>query len=93
MESLIIIISYIIKLVNITKKTFGEINMNNVWNNKEREFIRQNVEKYTDEVGATKLSEVVNRAISMASYRKQRQKLGLRKQCGRGISKLVKGKK
>lgn len=62
--------------------------MNKVWNEVERDFVRQHVEQLSDEQGAAKLSQQVGRAISTFSYRKQRQKMGLAKQQGRGINRL-----
>lgn len=62
--------------------------MNKVWSEEERAFIKTHVEKYTDKEGAEKLSEITNRKISIGAYRKKRQEMGLRKMCGRGISRL-----
>jgi len=63
--------------------------MNEVWSQIEEQFIRENVERLTDKQGAMQLSEIVGRVISTYAYRKKRQKLGLKKAHGRGVSKLV----
>ena len=63
--------------------------MNTVWNNEEKTFIRENANKMTDKEGAAKLSELSNRNISMHAWRKQRQKLGIRKANGRGVCQVV----
>ena len=64
--------------------------MNQVWNDVERQFIRDNAGKITDEAGARLLSDIAGRAITIHSWRKQRQKLGLKKSPGRGVCKLEK---
>jgi len=64
--------------------------MNSVWNEVERQFIRDNAGKITDEEGARLLSEIAGRAITIHAWRKQRQKLGLKKAPGRGVCKLDK---
>lgn len=67
--------------------------MNQVWNDVERQFIRDNAGRITDEEGARLLSDVAGRAITIHSWRKQRQKLGLKKSPGRGVCKLEKENK
>ena len=62
--------------------------MNRVWTDVEREFVRQNAGNLTDEEGARKLSDLVRRTITKESWRKQRQKLGIKKKPGRGICEL-----
>ena len=61
------------------------------WSYKEKQFISDYCEMYTDAQMASELRKLTGRHITMGSVRKQRQKLGKRKQCGRGISKLFKG--
>lgn len=65
--------------------------MNQVWSPVEEEFIKQNAGKVTDEVGAAQLSEIVRRRISIHSWRKKRQKLGITKLPGRGVCKVATG--
>jgi len=62
--------------------------MHNVWNDFERQFVFDHVEKLSDEEGARKLSEITGRRISVHSYRKQRHKLGIKKKPGRGVCKV-----
>jgi hypothetical protein len=63
--------------------------MNRVWNEVERQFIRDNAGVLTDEVGAKQLTEISGREITVHAWRKQRQKLGLKKSPGRGVCALV----
>lgn len=63
--------------------------MNKVWTNEEKEFIRNNAGMMTDKVLAIKLSQITGRRVSLQSVRKQRQKMGISKQPGRGICALV----
>ena len=64
--------------------------MNKVWSEMEKQFIRENAAVLSDAVGAAKLSLIVSRDITVHSYRKQRQGMGLRKKPGRGICSLEK---
>lgn len=64
--------------------------MNKIWNDVEKQFIRDNADKITDETGARLLSDIAGRAITIHSWRKQRQNLGLKKSPGRGVCKLEK---
>jgi len=59
--------------------------MNKVWSETEKQFIKENSGRISDEVGAAKLSEIVARNITIHAYRKQRQCMGIRKKPGRGI--------
>jgi hypothetical protein len=61
---------------------------NNVWNEMEREFVEKNAGLITDKEGAKQLSSMTGRNITVHSYRKQRQKLGLKKNPGRGVCSL-----
>ncbi len=63
--------------------------MNQIWTPMEEQFIKENADKVTDEIGAAQLSEIVGRLISVYAWRKKRQKLGLTKAPGRGVCKLV----
>lgn len=67
--------------------------MNNIWTEAERDFVRQHAGKLTDKVIAAKLSLMCNRQVTTQSVRKQRQKMGLKKQQGRGVCKLVEQEK
>ena len=62
--------------------------MNNTWSSLEKQFIRDNASTMKDKELAVKLSEITRRAISLQAVRKQRQKLGLSKICGRGRCEL-----
>jgi len=63
--------------------------MNQVWTPFEEQFIRENAANVTDEVGAAQLSQIVRRTISIHSWRKKRQKMGIRKAQGRGVCAVV----
>lgn len=63
--------------------------MNKIWTDTEIAFVKANASKLTDVQGAAKLSELLGRSVSVHAWRKQRQKMGLRKQPGRGVCKLV----
>ena len=62
--------------------------MNKVWRQSEKDFVRINANKITDEVGAGNLSKITGRKITVHAYRKQRQLMGLKKSPGRGICQL-----
>ena len=57
--------------------------MNKVWSENEKEFIRQNYEKMTDEQLLTALGGFTNRKISLSSLRAMRTRLGKKKRGGR----------
>ena len=63
--------------------------MNKVWTNEEKDFIRNNAGMMTDKVLSIKLSQITGRRVSLQSVRKQRQKMGISKQPGRGVCALV----
>lgn len=62
--------------------------MNCIWNEKERQFIRENAGKIKDQELATHLTQMTGRHVSLQSLRKQRRKLGIIKERGRGICKI-----
>lgn len=62
--------------------------MNKVWTEAQKAFIRDNAEKMLDKDMAAHLQNVLGRKVSLQAVRKQRQKLGLHKESGRGKSKL-----
>ena len=64
--------------------------MNKVWSEQEKVFIRNNSGNITDAEGARQLSAISGRTISVHSWRKQRQKLELKKAPGRGVCRLAK---
>ena len=64
--------------------------MNNVWTDQEKDFVKQNASILTDKQGSEELSRITGRNITLNSWRKQRQKLGIAKMPGRGICRLRK---
>ena len=63
--------------------------MNKVWAKEEKEFIRNNASMMTDKTLAVKLSQITGRNVTLQAVRKQRQKMGISKQPGRGICAVV----
>ena len=63
--------------------------MNKVWSQTERDFIARNAGVITDVEGARQLSAISGRTISVHAWRKQRQKLGVKKAPGRGVCRLA----
>ncbi len=59
--------------------------MNQVWTEAEKQFIRDSAGRLTDEAGSIELSKVCGRIITVNAWRKQRQKMGIRKNPGRGV--------
>ena len=66
--------------------------MNKVWNDAEKEFIRDNAGNLTDKILSVKLTQITGRRVTLEAVRKQRQKMGISKQPGRGICALVESK-
>ena len=66
--------------------------MNKVWTAEEKEFIRNNADDMTDKVLSAKLSKITGRNVTLQAVRKQRQKMGIAKQPGRGICAVVEKK-
>lgn len=64
--------------------------MNKIWTNEEEQFIRSNADKLTDKEGAKQLSAITGRRVTVYSWRKKRQLLGLRKAPGRSVCSLAK---
>ena len=64
--------------------------MNKVWTEEEKQFISNNANIMTDKVLSAKLSQITNRNVTLQAVRKQRQKMGIAKQPGRGICAVVK---
>lgn len=63
--------------------------MNEVWTETEKNFIKDTANRLTDEAGAIELSKVAGRTITVDAWRKQRQKLGIKKKPGRGVCVVV----
>lgn len=63
--------------------------MNKVWKESEKQFVRENCARMTDEMLSKKLTEITGRKISIHSIRKLRQNMGLKKKPGRGVCGLV----
>lgn len=63
--------------------------MNKVWKDHERQFIKDNAGKMKDKEIAIKLTQISGRTITIQAVRKQRQKMGITKERGRGICKVV----
>lgn len=62
--------------------------MNEVWNESERTFVRDNAGILTDKEGAEQLSRITGRRVTLHAWRKQRQKMGISKMPGRGICRI-----
>ena len=62
--------------------------MNKKWTYSEKEYIRKNANFKTDKELAQELTAISRRIITLAAVRKIRQKMGLKKQSGRGICKI-----
>ena len=63
--------------------------MNEIWSEAEKQFIRDTAHHLTDEQGAVELTKTCGRIVTVDSWRKQRQKLGIKKKPGRGICEVV----
>jgi hypothetical protein len=63
--------------------------MNRIWKDNEKQFVRDNANSMKDEEIAKKLTELSGRTVTLNAVRKMRQKLGLRKKCGRGKCELA----
>lgn len=63
--------------------------MNQVWSSAERDFIRDNAGKLKDKELAAKLTQMTGRLVSLQAVRKQRQKMGISKNPGRGKCEIV----
>lgn len=59
--------------------------MNSIWSNSEKQFIKDNANNMKDIDLAARLSQLTGRTVSLQSVRKQRQKMGIVKNPGRGI--------
>ena len=62
--------------------------MNAKWSENEKTFIRDNAHCMKDKDIAAALTEQSGRQVTLQAVRKMRQKLGVKKKCGRGICKI-----
>ncbi len=62
--------------------------MNQIWQDHEKEYIRQHAATMKDREIAAKLNELGSRPITLQAVRKQRQKMGIVKAPGRGKCEL-----
>ncbi len=62
--------------------------MNIKWSENEKNFVRQNAHRMKDKDIAKTLTEQSGRNVSLQAVRKMRQKLGVKKKCGRGVCEL-----
>ena len=63
--------------------------MNRIWSETDKEFIRQNVQFFTDDMMSVKLSQIKGKHVSVHAVRKMRQSMGLKKSPGRGVCRLA----
>ena len=59
--------------------------MNQIWTEAEKQFVMDSAGTLTDEAGAIELSKVCGRIVTTNAWRKQRQKMGIKKNPGRGV--------
>lgn len=62
--------------------------MNKTWTNTEKQFLQDKAETMKDSEITAELQRLTGRNISVAAVRKQRQRMGLAKQPGRGYCRL-----
>lgn len=62
--------------------------MNVKWSDNEKAFVRENAHCMKDQEISKILTEQSGREVSLQAVRKMRQKLGVKKKCGRGICGL-----
>lgn len=63
--------------------------MNNKWSEAEKAFIKENAHRLKDSEIAEHLTARSGRKITLQGVRKQRQKLGIKKEAGRGRCGVV----
>ena len=66
--------------------------MNKVWTDTEKQYVIDNAGLMTDEAGSLALSQLTHREVTREAWRKQRQKLGIKKKAGRGVCELAETK-
>jgi len=65
--------------------------MNIKWTIADKNFIRHNAHRLKDSEIADQLTSNSGRVFTLESVRKMRQKLGIKKQAGRGVCGVIKG--
>lgn len=75
--------------VAVATEVVEKTRKNHAWDDESKEFVRKHANTLTDVQGAKLLSEKLNKVVSVSSYRKVRQDLGVKKSPGRGVSKVV----
>lgn len=78
-----------VKVANATVET--KTRKNHAWDEKSKDFVRNNATKLTDVEGAKQLGVVLGKEVSVSSYRKIRQDLKIKKLPGRGVSRVASG--
>jgi len=63
--------------------------MNVKWTDTEKAFIKENAHCMKDIDISKALTEMSGRTVTLQAVRKMRQKLGVKKKCGRGICGLL----
>ena len=66
---------------------------NKIWTDSIKNFIVNNADSLTDKELAEYISKMIGRTVTMEATRKQRQKLKVSKEPGRGVCKVKQGKK
>jgi hypothetical protein len=69
-----------------------KIGMNVKWSENDKKFIRENAHCMKDQEIADALTNATGRKVTLQAVRKMRQKMGVKKQPGRGICGLVEEK-
>ena len=63
--------------------------MNIKWTENEKKYIKENAHCMKDVEIAKSLTEMSGRKVTLQAVRKMRQKLGVKKKCGRGVCGLI----
>ena len=63
--------------------------MNKVWEDGEKLFIKNSANTMKDKELAARLTKITGRKVSIQAVRKQRQKMGIKKERGRGRCAVV----
>jgi hypothetical protein len=58
------------------------------WSEVAERFVRDNAERLTDAEGSMQLSRILGERVSVRSWSRKRQELGIKKKSGRGVTKL-----
>lgn len=62
--------------------------MNKTWDDKAVKYLKDNAAKMRDEDIAAELSKVSGRVFTKKAVKLKRQRLGIEKECGRGVCKV-----